>query len=213
MSWLPNIFGKTQTNPTQTPQKIEAPESSSLGKSKPSTFDSEPPSFQTGPSQPKTPKSHPFSFMFSKNQNPHTYTVKTELGSVEDYPPNKVQEKLPHHMTPMQDVSKPVHDGDTTTIPMLGTVKHLVHDDGSITNQTTPDHLLHDGMVNRSVTQENGKTVVVTHGSGTGPLPRTNNFFANSLWGGVDQGLKQDLDQSMGRKPPTTGFEPWESFI
>ncbi len=212
MSWLSGVFGKSQTTQTQAPQtntKVESPESSSLGQSKPSTFESQPPTNQTTTQPSQTQRTHFFSFLFKDEQQPHDYTVKTTLGPVEDYPLDVVQEKLPHHMTPLQSQSKPVHDGDQTTIPFLGTVDHLQHDDGSMTNQTTSNHLLHNGMVNRSVHEEDGQTVVVTHGSGNGPLPTLNNLFAKPLWGGmVDSGLKQDVDQSMGRSKPKPDIDP-----
>lgn len=212
MSWLNGVFGKSQTTQTQAPQtttKVDSQESSSLGQSKPSTFESQPPSHQSSPPKPQTERTHFFSPLFKQQQKPHDYSVKTILGPVKDYPPDKVKEKLPHHMTPFQSPSKPVHDGDTTDIRFLGTVKHFEHEDGSITNQTTPNHLLHDGMVNRSVHEEDGQTVVVTHGTGQGPLPRLNNLLARPLWGGlVDSGLKQDVDQSMGRGNPKPDIDP-----
>lgn len=217
MSWMPNFIGKSQTPQTQAPQtttKVDSPESSSLGQTKPTISESQPPSHQTSSEQPKTQRTHPLSFMFREEQQPHEYEVKTTLGSVKDYPPEVVQGKLSHHMTPFQSPSKPVKNGQETAIPGLGTVKHEVHKDGSITNQTTPNHLLHDGMVNRSVKVEDGQTVVVTHGSGKGPLPRVNNLLANTLWGSmVDSGLKQDVDQSMGRGKPPSNFDPMKFLL
>jgi len=96
----------------------------------------------------------------------------------------------------------PVTDGSTTSIPVLGPVKHTRDDEHfTVTNTTEPSHVLHPGTVQRTVEERpNGDIVVKTTGDGEGLAPGLNNYFASNLWGRVDSGLEHAVREKSGEK-------------
>jgi len=59
----------------------------------------------------------------------------------------------------------------------------------SITNHTRKNHMLHPGIVKRTIVQRGKSIFVVTFGEGTGPFRHINKWKAKGLWGDVDKKL------------------------
>jgi RHS repeat-associated protein len=91
----------------------------------------------------------------------------------------------------------PIRDEQTGYAIPVGTVRHEVYDAGALVVNVTLEaqfkkhsrHLLHPGIVKRWVTEDVFGVTVHTYGEGTGPLPGPNEFFAEGLWGRVDDNI------------------------
>ena len=92
---------------------------------------------------------------------------------------------------------EPIVDEQTGFAIPVGTVRHEVYDGGARVINVTLEgkHILHPGIVRRWVTQDALSVKIHTYGEGTGAFPRTNEFFSDSLWEGVDDNIFDYMSQ------------------
>lgn len=80
-------------------------------------------------------------------------------------------------------------------IPFWGPVRQIVDPDRfMIVNTTQLGHELYPGNVHRSIVQDGDDLYVMTHGYGTGMLPRANKIVAPLLWKSVDSNIRRELN-------------------
>ena len=125
---------------------------------------------------------------------PHFYPIKTWIGSVaQGNTLRQAYEALLRHATPFQRETSV--DGGEVDIPIVGRVRQRLDPDRlTVVNTTAPGHLLHPGNVHRSIVQEGDDFYVVTHGYGTGILPRQNEEYAGNLWWIPDHNIRHELN-------------------
>jgi hypothetical protein len=89
-----------------------------------------------------------------------------------------------------------IKTGDHTSIPILGTVEHIVDSEKRIfTNVTTADHLLYPGTVEHMIEQEGTTIFLHTRGTGEGFLPWVNEFLSQRVWRGSHRELKKAIEE------------------
>jgi hypothetical protein len=142
----------------------------------------------------------------------HDYGTENEVCPPEwQCSPEEMADQLTRFAFPGQDPSRPVESGsrnlvtDPATGITAGNVQTFVMDDGrTVVNVTLPDHILHDGMVERrAVQQSDGSWKVETQGIGNNETPGMN--IVNSLVGPevfneLDGRLRQNIGAHRGKK-------------
>lgn len=113
-----------------------------------------------------------------------------------------------HYIAPPEDASTPgvpVTDCmivDVGVAPGTDRVRTVVdRSNHRIDNYTKADHMLHPGVVTRRVESDADGVWVVTTGEGTGILGDINEWFAPSVWGGVDADLRDGFETRYGNAP------------
>jgi RHS repeat-associated protein len=88
--------------------------------------------------------------------------------------------------------------GDFVWRLYAGRVLTFVSDDGmTITNYTRRFHLLHDGLITRALSLENGAWYVTTHGFGNNVIPfadDANEFFGPKIFDYVDAQMRANIE-------------------
>jgi len=64
-----------------------------------------------------------------------------------------------------------------------------------IRNETLPDHILHPGIVERTIVLQDGAYHISTQGGGAGIMGGPNTWFDEQVWSGVDQSVINQLNQ------------------
>jgi hypothetical protein len=123
---------------------------------------------------------------------PHAYVVMDQVGDSQ-CDADEAWEGLLLHAAPGQ--TSTAVQGGTVTVPGLGPVIQEVNAaTKTVTNITTPDHVLYPGTVERSVVVEGNKVFIRTVGVGTGPMAGLNVLGASTLWGAQDSLIAQYVD-------------------
>jgi len=133
-------------------------------------------------------------FQVTIPSGPHQYSTRNWVGNVSlGHTPEDAFAALSTRATPFQ--SGPSVDGGVVDIPILGPVRQLVDPDHlTIVNTTMPGHLLHPGNVFRSIVRQGDDLYAVTHGYGTGALPKLNGFGGPRVWNFLDLGVRGELN-------------------
>jgi hypothetical protein len=142
----------------------------------------------------------------------HDYGTENEVCPAEwQCSPEEMADQLIRFAFPGQDPARPAESGsrnlvvDPATGITAGNVRTFVTDDGrTVVNITLPDHILHDGMVERrAVQQSDGSWKVQTQGIGNNETPGMN--IINSLAGpevfdALDERLRENIGAHRGEK-------------
>ncbi|MGH3825812.1 MAG: hypothetical protein ACRDQX_01350 [Pseudonocardiaceae bacterium] len=97
--------------------------------------------------------------------------------------------------------ASPVSTGDTTSVPVLGQVKHTVDESqGVVKNTTVPGHLLDSGEVEITVVETSEGFNTRFTGYGTGRLGGLNSLFSRPLWSLHHTNIKEHLKKDMEDK-------------
>jgi hypothetical protein len=136
----------------------------------------------------------PAPFDIEVPSGPHFYPIKRWVGSIsQGNSPQQAFEALLRHATPFQNETSV--DGGTVNILGAAPVKQRVDPDRlMVINTTEPDHPLFPGNVHRSILQEGDDLYVVTHGYGTGVLPRENEWLVSKIWIEPDHNIRHELN-------------------
>ena len=86
----------------------------------------------------------------------------------------------------------PVYTGKKSVVTFLGSVEHEVTSN-AVVNQTLSDHLLHDGLVRRTVRVSGNSIRIETYGEGTGRFPLLNSLFSDVLWQSWDRRISNHV--------------------
>jgi len=142
----------------------------------------------------------------------HDYGTENEVCPAEwQCSPEEMADQLPRFAFPGQDPARPAESGslnpvvDPTTGITAGNVRTFVTDDGrTVVNITLPDHILHDGMVERrAVQQSDGSWKVQTQGIGNNETPGMNvinNLFGPEIFDALDERLRENIGAHRGKK-------------
>jgi len=146
-------------------------------------------------------------WMRSKSSGPHSYDVSTPVSWVkedetDEQAMKRTHDSLRRHAAPGGHGKEVSSEGTEIDVTGLGKVTSTAREeDYSVTNKTKPDHLLHEGTVNRKVRVGSNKQVYIdSHGEGVGLFPTMNSLFAKPLWSSVDQHIQDELHPELAEQ-------------
>ena len=150
----------------------------------------------------------------------HDYGTENEVCPAEwQCSPEEMADQLPRFAFPGQDATRPAENGsrhlasDPATGITAGNVRTFVLDDGlTVVNVTLPDHMLHDGMVERrAVQQTDGSWTITTQGVGNNETPGMNiinDLAGPKVFNELDGRLRENIGAHRGKMAQRDWY-PW----
>ena len=154
----------------------------------------------------------------------HDYTAGPNVvcTAVERCSPEEIADHLSRFAVPGQDPSRPSESGrdypvfDPITGIYAGDVRTTISDDGlAVINETLPNHILYNGQITRTATQNpDGSWSVTTRGIGNNVEPGMN--IANQYGGPVifdilDERMRENIRVHHGSRKSLDHREPWSA--